>query len=244
MMSLFTKIVLVSCIGIMGMGCTPPSIDQVLEGSKAYYDPEAKWGKETFSLHIQEPRPQTPLRYSELFLDVQSGAFKLRRDYEIGEIERIISAEGNPEILVNGLPEFTDEEAEQYRLSLESNFGYRNFYQTINGLPMSLTEDIVESFDGMRERTFENQKVYSLVLELKEPMITRKWELMVARKDYSLVALRFHKAESDEREDEMIIFDGEYEQDGVKVPRFRHWYTAESREYLGSDVIVKYIHHD
>ena len=117
------------------------------------------------------------------------------------------------------------------------NAGYRSFYRTINGLPITLGESIVSQINEVEEVKLNCKEVYSISMELKEPMISDRW-LLYLNKDYYLEAVRFLHNDP-EREDEMIIFDGKYTFEAIMVPRFRHWYEAESMEYLGSDVIVK-----
>jgi len=211
----------------------------ILEKSRIAHDPSGRWDTFRFSIHIQEPRPQTPLRYSELMLDNQTGAFRLKRIYEPGTIERIITEDEESQILLNGSSDIPAQVREEYRLSEDSNFVYRNFYQTINGLPMSLTEEKWINIEEPEKITFDEQSVYQIRVELAEPMISKYWELMIDSEDYSLVALKFDHSEDGDRPDELILFDGSLSLGGITIPRFRHWYYYDSREYLGSDVIVK-----
>ena len=211
----------------------------ILEQSQKQHDPETTWPAAAISLHIQEPRPQTPQRFSKLKLDNRTGAFSLIREYEPGTIERIIDENGNARILLNGRPHISEELRKEYRLNSESNFGYRSFYQTINGLPMSLTANKWASISDAETTDFDGREVYSIEIQLKEPMISKYWTLMVATDNYKLVALRFRHEDSTDQEDELILFDGDYRLDSMTIPRFRHWYLFDSREYLGSDIIVK-----
>ncbi len=211
----------------------------ILEQSKKQHDPEDAWPAAAISLHIQEPRHQTPQRFSKLRLDNRTGAFSLIREYETGTIERIIDEKGNAEILLNGSPDISEELRNEYRLNSENNFGYRSFYQTINGLPMSLTANKWQNISDAQTMNFDGREVYIIQLELKEPMISKYWTLMVATDNYNLVALRFRHEDSVDQEDELIKFDGDYRLGSMTIPRFRHWYLFDSREYLGSDVILK-----
>lgn len=211
---------------------------EILQESRDVYDPEGRWHNMRLSIHIQEPRPQTPQRYSELMLDNESGAFRLSRTYEPGIIERRISADGKSQILLNGSTDIPASIREQYRLSEESNFGYRNFYRTINGLPMSFTESLWKRLDEAQKGIFDGQAVYKIRAELKEPIISKFWELMIASEDYRLIALRFDH-EDEQRPDELIVFNGSFSTGGISIPRYRNWYEYKSRIYLGSDVIVK-----
>ncbi|MDR9414718.1 MAG: hypothetical protein RI564_00445 [Gracilimonas sp.] len=211
---------------------------EILERSKQKHDPDGQWSNTELSIHIQEPRIQNRLRYSQLAMYTKTGYFKLVRDSEPGIIERIIDHEGNAQVLLNGSPEIADDIKEKYRLGADRNTGYRSFYRLMYGLPMSLTEDVVEEIGKPKESNFAGQEVYSLEIELKEPMISKKWELMLDRVDYSMVALKFDHADDSNRPNEVILFDGKYRWEGISIPRFRHWYHEDSGAYQGSDVIV------
>jgi len=76
-------------------------------------------------------------------------------------------------------------------------------------------------------------------MELKEPMINKYRTVMIAGDNYKLPALRFRYEESVGQDDELIEFEGAYRMDKRTLPRFRHWYLFDSREYPGSDIILK-----
>ncbi len=212
--------------------------EELLKKSKSYHDPDGNWGNQVLRLHIQEPRPQTPFRFSELTLDLNTGAFNLGREYEVGSVVRVITESGEAKVLVNGSEEFSEEIKEELRLDASRNSGYRSFYRLMQGIPMSLDDSTVKEIGKVREEVIDKKAVLAISIELKEPMISSNWLLYISKEDYSVVALRFLHHDT-EREDEMIVFDGIYEFENIRVPRFRHWYEADSREYSGSDIIVK-----
>lgn len=212
--------------------------EEILKLSQQHHDPNGYWDQTKFSAHIQEPRTMNPLRYSKIEMDNETGAFTLVRDSEAGPIERMIGEEGTPSVLLNGSSDFTEEQREEFRLDEQRNFGYRSFYALMYGLPMSLTDEVVENIGNLQTTTYEGEEVYSIHIELKESMISKRWELMINREGHSLVALKFDHADDPDWPDEVIEFDGSYSWDGITIPRFRHWYEIETTEYLGSDVIL------
>lgn len=214
------------------------SSSHILEKSRQQFDPDSNWNRAEFRLHIREPRPQTPARYSELILNNQTGYFRLSREYEVGEIVRLVDESGISEILLNGSDEISDDVIEKYRLYEEGNYSYRNFYKIILGLPVTLNDQIVREIGKTGSEIYNGTEVYNISVELNEPLISKRWELLISKNDYRIRALRFVHAPEDEKENEIIIFEGEYSTDGMKIPRFRHWYLEESNEYLGSDLIL------
>lgn len=43
----------------------------------------------------------------------------------------------------------------------------------------------------------------------------------------------------DKAEGERLLFDGEVNYQGVRLPIMRHWYELDTGTYSGSDIIVK-----
>ncbi len=210
----------------------------IMEQSLKFHDPDSKWNYSTISIHIQEPRLQNPGRFSKLSLNPGSGEFSLSRDYEIGEIDRIISTTGEASVLVNGRSTFSEEVREEYRLDSSRNMGYKTFYQMLYGFPMSLKGDLIkEASKPVTGEVFDKEYIM-IEFSLSESIISDRWQVYFSKEDYSVRALKFLHEEPDE-EDEVILFDGIYTWDGISIPRYRHWYLSDSREYLGSDIIVK-----
>ena len=210
----------------------------VLEQAMKFHDPDSKWNQTTLSIHIQEPRIQNPGRFSKLTLNTSRGQFSLSRDYEIGEVERLISSEGEAKVLVNGSISYSEEIKEEYRLDSSRNAGYKTFYQMLYGFPMSLKGDLIKEVSKpVIEEVFDKEYIM-IEFSLSESIISDRWQVYFSKEDYSVRALKFIHEEPDE-EDEVILFDGIYTWDGISIPRYRHWYLSDSREYLGSDIIVK-----
>lgn len=210
----------------------------VLEQSIKFHDPESKWNQTTLSIYIQEPRIQNPGRYSKLRMTMSTGRFSLSREYEIGEVERIISDLGELKVLVNGSANYSEEIKEEYRLDSSRNSGYKTFYQMLIGFPMSLTGDLVEEVSQISTEAVFGTEYFMIEFTLRESIISDLWQVYFSKDDYSIQALKFIHEDPDE-EDEIIIFDGAYTWDGITIPRYRHWYVSESKKYLGSDIIVK-----
>ncbi len=212
--------------------------EYIFEQSIKFHDPDSKWNQATLLVHIQEPRIQNPGRFSKLMLDMSSGNFSLSREYEIGEVKRTISKEGEAKVLVNGSATFSEKIKEDYRLDSSRNVGYRTFYQMLSGFPMSLRNDLVKKISQHSREEVFGTEYFMIEFALKESIISDLWRVYFSKEDYSVRALKFIHGDPNE-EDEVILFDGSYSWDGITIPRYRHWYLSESQEYLGSDIIVK-----
>jgi hypothetical protein len=215
-----------------------PESSDILKKVRQIFDPKGNWHKTELRLHIREPRPQTPSRYSDMILNNETGYFKLSREYDVGELVRKIDEKGKSEIYLNGEKQIPEEIRKEYGLTVSSNFRYRNFYKTILGLPAELNGPFINSLGKTQDEIFNGMEVFNIPVLLNKPMITKNWEILISKNDYRFVALRFVHSPGENTENELIIFEGEYSINDLKIPRFRHWYLEQSREYLGSDIIL------
>jgi len=210
----------------------------LLEQSKKYHDPSGNWNQLDWKLHIQEPRLQNPARYSRISLNNDNGAFELLRNREQSISSHKIDADGNAEVLLDGSKDFSKELAEEYRLDASRNQGYREFYQMMYGLPMSLTDDLVAEMKAAETVTFNQQEAYKIQIKLKEAMIGQYWRIFLSTENHKIIGLEIFKEEN-AAAGERLYFDGEFDYKGIQIPRMRHWYDLETEAYSGSDIILK-----
>ncbi|MEL7123774.1 MAG: hypothetical protein AAFO07_30315, partial [Bacteroidota bacterium] len=65
----------------------------------------------------------------------------------------------------------------------------------------------------------------------------KSWNIYINVTNFKYCGMDFELA--DESFDEKLIFEGEIEIQGVKIPRIRHWYQTPKEDYMGSDIIIK-----
>ncbi len=204
--------------------------------SQQYHDTENKWANITFNLHIQEPRLANPTRYSIIYLNNEVGSFSIERDSNYGKVVRSIDSSGVASITVNGSSSFSNRLRDELRL-IESNIiRYKDFYKAIYGLPMSLNQMGGLVYSEAKSITFFEKEVFKINVTLEEGLISNNWNLYILQEDFSLFALEFvHK----DKDNELLKFESVIDIEGVRIPRFRHWYNLVKEEYRGSDIIVK-----
>jgi len=221
---------------------TPPTpcknSQYILAQSQLKYDANQQWSESELRLHIQEPRINNPQRYSRIVLNNASSYFEIERDRNEGAIKRIIDERGTLRVLLNDSESIAPAIKEKYGLNQERSEGYRNFYQKMYGLPMSVTDDFYDEIAPAEPVTFEGEEAYRISLELKQEMISRYWRMIVSTEDYTLLAVEFYHPENPE-EGEIIKFEDVVQVDGITLPRMRHWYEKQTNKYLGSDIIVE-----
>jgi|GEM_PF-1656660 len=211
----------------------------ILDQVKEKYDSQQVWGTSELKIHIQEPRVSNPQRYTKLNLKNSNDYFEMERFREDGIVKRILTGNGESRIFLNGESELSKTIVEQYRLNVERTKGHKKFYQLMYGLPMSLSNDLWEQIEPARKVTYAGREAYAVALELKDEMISKHWTLLIDVENYNLLTIEFNHPEDPDKEEEVLTFEGEFEINGMKIPRIRNWYIKGTHEYLGTDVIVE-----
>lgn len=233
------KIILVIVV-LFIFGCNKEKVldgEIILNKTITKHDSLNLWSKAKFDLHIQEPRISNPHRYSILKLDNSANTFKLSRNRGQHISEHIVDSQGNSLVLLDGKIEIDSILIKKYRLDPSRNIGYKNFYQLLYGLPMSLKssyEKIVNTSDSF----FNGDECYKIKIILKEPMISKYWNLFVSKSNMKVKGIEIIYPDRP-NEGERIYFDKLIIINGIKIPRIRHWHELKDDSYSGTDLIVK-----
>lgn len=210
---------------------------QILEQTIAQHDPSNAWNETQLYLHIQEPRIANPQRYSILALDNATNSFRLSRNRDQYLSEHIIDGSGNSTVLLNGETNIDTALVNKYRLDPARNIGYKNFYHLLYGLPMSLNSSL-EKIIEVSETEFNQESCYQITIELKEPMISKFWNLLVSKSSMEVKGVEIIIPDNPDA-GERLYFEGLITVNGIKIPRIRHWHELKNDTYSGTDIIVK-----
>ena len=217
----------------------PPKDGRALiQESINHHDPQEKWNTLDFQLHIQEPRTQNPQRYSIVKLNNATGAFELTRGRGEHVSTHSIDAAGNSQTLLDGIQATDSIVIAENRLQPSRNFGYRNFYQVLLGLPMSLTEEWLAETGLVKTTTFNQQAALQVPVTLKQEMFSKHWLLYLHPENFSYLGMEIVFPDEPDK-GERLVFSDVVNLEGVNISRFRHWYDLATEEYLGSDIIVQ-----
>lgn len=209
----------------------------IISKSIQKHDPNNEWPTADIHLRIQEPRIQNPVRYSEIKLNNATGVFSLLRNREKAVSNHLIDASGNASTLLDGKIITDTTLIKKYRLDPKRNFGYRRFYQSLMGLPMSLHIEKLDSIGKVSETVFNNIESYKVPVELAKPMFSKHWNLYFSKDDFSMIGLEM-VFPNNPNKGERLFFDGTISIKGITIPRYKHWHEL-SGEYSGSDIIIK-----
>ena len=212
---------------------------QILNESITAHDSSGTWNRASLNLYIQEPRVSNPLRYSILKLDNSKNTFELSRNRDEYVSKHVIESDGNSFTLLDGKKEIDTSLIKKYRLDPQRNIGYKNFYQLMYGLPMSLNS-YMEKIVSTTEVVFNKEQCYKIEVELKEPMISKHWIIYISKANNRITGIEIVFPDKP-NEGDRLYFEGIIKIDGIKIPRIRHWHELKNDAYSGSDIIVKEI---
>ena len=213
---------------------------EVLQKSKIFHDPSSKWKEINFDVHIQEPRIGNPVRYSIIKMNNATGSFELQRNRDQYVSTHIVEESGITKVLLDDSETIDSVLTAKYRLQPERSNMYREFYQIMYGLPMTLNDQTVKKIDTTTVVDFNNEKSYKVELELKEAMFSEFWQIYIRTSDYKLIGLEIIFP-NEPKKGERLYFEKEFNYKGVIIPRIRHWHEYLDDNYAGSDIIIKRI---
>ncbi|MEM7486925.1 MAG: DUF6503 family protein [Bacteroidota bacterium] len=213
----------------------------ILAKAITVHDSLGIWQTVKLNLHIQEPRLSNPHRYSILKLDNSKNTFELSRNRGEHISKHIIESDGNSIVLLDDKVEMDTMLIKKYRLDASRNVGYKNFYQLLYGLPMSL-ENRIERILQTANSDFNDESCYEVAIQLKNPIISKFWNVHISKADMTLKGIDIVFPNEPEKGDR-LYFEGIIEIDGIKIPRIRHWHELKDDSYSGSDLILKELTH-
>ncbi|MGB3465498.1 MAG: DUF6503 family protein [Cyclobacteriaceae bacterium] len=177
--------------------CTTPKKNKdaiaLLNESIKVHDKNNNWRDAKLTIHIQEPRVSNPHRYSILKLDNMNGTFELSRNKETHLAKYIIDEKGKSSVLLDDGENIDSIFIKKYKLYPNRNSNYKKFYTMLYGLPMSIPQ-YSETVSGGEEIIFNKEQCYKIQLKLKEPVITKFWNVYISQKDNYVVGIEiFHE---------------------------------------------------
>lgn len=211
--------------------------EEILKKSIQKHDPKGQWNEAEFSLRIQEPRLQNPIRFSEVSINNGTNAFELKRNRDEKVATYAINADGVTRVLLDNKVVQDSILIDQYMLQHPRVKSYQRFYQIMLGLPMSLDSETIETIDSISAVEFNEKSSYRVEITLKKPIFSRHWNLFISTEDFTLLGVEMVFPDNPNK-GERLYFDKSIQLEEIQIPRIRHWYKLDET-YSGSDVIVK-----
>ena len=215
----------------------PPSpAEALLARSIAFHDREGVWGVGTVSLSWNGTGAEGEERVSlDMTLYPDGSTFSMSGRYRGHEIE-YATTEGEMSVAVDGSPEVAEDVAEAMRLQREGGFFWRSYFGFLVGLPMKLRDPGTIIDPDPRADEFMGRSVDAVRVTYDADVGGDTWYFYFSPDTAELVGCRFYHDEA-ANDGEYIVFEGEVESGGLRLPARRSWYMNADDRYLGTDEI-------
>ena len=213
-----------------------PPAQELLDKSLEYHDPEGAWYKLNHTIELLSKRPAGEDRNTTIFLSHKEGRFGMEMKRDGLEITTT-TQDGECEATVDGSVSYTSEQEEKYRLHCEGIVRWRDYHGYMLGLPMKLNDPGTLLDPEAQKDTFMDKEVLALKVTYEASVGEDTWYFYLNPESYALIGTRFFHDES-KNDGEYIIFEGEVEHEGIRLPKTRKWYYNSNGEFLGEDEIV------
>ena len=219
-----------------GAGVVDSPAAQLVERSIAFHDPEGIWGSRAIDMAWFGTGSDGAERVSvELRFGADERDFSLSGRYAGSSIEYEVSGEVWA-ATVDGESSPDEETLARMRLDREDGVFWRSYYGFLAALPMKIRDPGARLDPEVAETTFEGRDVHAVRVTYDPEVGGDTWYFYFDADTAELVGCRFYHDES-ANDGEYITFEGLAEGDGLRLPRYREWYTNAGDRFLGSDEI-------
>ena len=213
-----------------------PAAATVVDRSIAHHDPEGRWGNAGFEMSFRETRPDGSERRTRVRFNDRLDAFEILTQREEAAIEGLLAGD-DCVLTLDGSTEFSDQEAEKYRLTCERIQWLRNYYTYLWGMPMKLRDPGTRVDPEVTDAWYQERQVLSVRVTYDEAVGSDTWYFYFDPQTYALVGYRFYHDEA-ANDGEYIVLKGETEAAGMRIPTTRSWFTNAEGRHLGDDILA------
>lgn len=223
--------------GVPSEGGGPDSpAAQLVNRSIAFHDPDGTWGSRPVDMVWFGTASDGSERVSvDLHFGADQSDFALSGRYAGSSIEYETTA-GNWSASVDGRSSPDAETHARMRLDREDGMFWRSYYGFLAGLPMKIPDPGARLDPDIAGTMFDGREVRSVRVTYDPEVGGDTWYFYFDPDTAQLVGCRFYHDES-ANDGEYITFEGLAEGGGLRLPRYREWYTNDGDRFLGSDEI-------
>ena len=209
------------------------SASELIDLSIQYHDPSGNWGKKKLKWTFHEERPDGSMRVSEMEWTPKKDHFILLQQVDGNQLHREVE-DGVCIAKLNERENISEEEYKKYRLNCERNTMYRNYYTYLWGMPMKLQDPGTIVDPLVKKKDFFGKELLEIKVTYDLKVGGDIWYFYFDPSTYALSGYRFYHDEA-ANDGEYILFEGEVEKRGMKIPANRTWYTHKDQRLLGTD---------
>ena len=211
--------------------------EDLLNKSIAYHDPNNKW--ETFQGEIKYSLTyaDSSKREGDILFDFPNSRFEMNdtkdsiRTYS--ELDK-----DQCHATLNGSEEFTQEQAEQYRLTCDAIKRMRNYYAYTFGLPMKLKDPGTNLYEKIDTIAFKGQDYLRLKVTYDQNVGEDTWYFYLNPENYKLEVAQFFHDETKNDGEYILMSDEEVDCNSIKFTKQKDWFTNKDDAFLGADIIL------
>jgi len=204
----------------------------LIQRSIAHHDPGGIWWSSVRHVVLRQPRAEGAEQRTTFELRPDAGDFELRVE------EGSLAAHGRLDRdSCTVMPLGDDTEASRRRfekLDCARMRLYRAYYGYLFNAPMNLLDEAGVVAPEVADTEFMDRAVRAVRVTYAEDQ--PHWEFYFDPETAALVGCRFTRDPA-WKSGEYIVFSGEIESNGVRLPRERSWHVNEDGKWLGSDLI-------
>ncbi|WP_431167175.1 DUF6503 family protein [Tenacibaculum halocynthiae] len=209
---------------------------ELLEKSIQYHDPNNNWKTFKGTLWVNMVTPNSPIRSSEITIDLPSDYFYLKASKNKNTTEYSIN-KGLCKIEFNKKTNLSKKIKKEHNLSCKRANLYKNYYTYLYGLPMKLKDEGTIIHNKTARKKFKGKDYIVLKVTYKKEVGKDTWYFYFNPTTYSMEVYQFFKDTKDSGE--YILLSEEELINGIKMPKNRAWYYNKNNKYLGTDVLEK-----
>lgn len=209
--------------------------DEVISRSIAFHDPEGLWADGSFRISLVQTHPIMGFTEIELTIDNRAGRFWMERERFGRRVETTVTGD-ECWTKLDGSTEFTEQEAQRFRLGCDAMKSTRNYFTYLYGLPMKLRDEGTIIAPEATRTEFNGQDVWQVDVTYEAEVGTDTWHFYFSPEDYSLAGYRFyHDVEANDGE---YIYLDRLEEGGLRLPKVRSWFRNNDDELVGTYKIM------
>ncbi len=208
----------------------------VIEQSISYHDPGNRLSDARVRMVFAETRPGSTDRKSTVILQPSRAYFALERSVDEQRIFMEINGDAF-RFALNGKTDLTPEELSEHRLTPDRARTMRDYYHYLWFMPMKLKDQGTRILPGCKKVNYFGKSLYEVKVTYYADVGSDIWYFYFDPENYALSGYRFYHDE-EVGDGEYILFDGELEVDGIRIPNRRSWYTHGDNRFLGEDTLL------
>jgi len=125
----------------------------------------------------------------------------------------------------------------KHQLTQERAILLKDYYFFLWYLPMNINRPDAEIENRINEKIYNQVKFIEVPVTFPHSENNHSWFFYFHPQKFQLLRSMFFKSEF--ADGEYILFEGEYQFDGIRIPASRKWFTNAEDKFLGEDKLIE-----